>query len=88
MEESGEPSEIDECSEPPKKKVARKKVIVYFMLSLFLDVTSNRIRTNVLYHERNVNLSETEVRIQHAYVLSDCNIIICFIFAENYIDGA
>ena len=34
VEESGEPSEIDECSEPPKKKVARKKVVVYFMLSL------------------------------------------------------
>ena len=37
VEESGKPSEIDECSEPPKKKVARKKVIVYFMLSLVLD---------------------------------------------------
>ena len=36
VEESGEPLEIDECSEPPKKKVARKKVIAYFMLSLFL----------------------------------------------------
>jgi len=42
----------------------------------------------VFYHKGKVNLSETGVRIQHAYVLSDCNIIICFIFAKNYIDGA
>ena len=35
-----------------------------------------------------MNLLETGVRIQHAYVLSNCNIIICLIFAENYIDEA
>lgn len=37
VEELGELLEIDECLELLKKEVVCKKVIVYFMLSLFLD---------------------------------------------------
>lgn len=53
MEELGELLEIDECLELLKKKVVCKKVIVYFMLSLFLDcyVKLNLNRCVLLWEE-------------------------------------